>query len=284
VSTLVLILLAGACIVGLLAVGCADRVAGLPFFPSKTIHATPADFGLACEETRIATKDGETLDAWFIPAADANKAGSGVTLLFFHGNGGNISHCLDSLVVFHRLGLRTLIVDYRGYGRSTGQPSVQGTLLDAEAAWDWLLREKQLTPDQIVIHGRSLGGGVAAHLAARVAPRGLILESTFTSLRDVAEIHYGWAPLSLLLPQDYDIPGTLAGMRFPLLVVHSPDDELVPYTLGQAIYQNYEGPKTFLRLNGSHNAGFLRDRENYAKGLRDFLKHMRFEAALQEKS
>ena len=269
--TISLILLAVTVVTALLAVGCKDRVASIPFFPSRTIEATPADMGLPCEETRIPTSDGERLAAWFIPGPGKGKAGSGLTLLFFHGNGGNISHCLDSLVIFHRLGLDVLIVDYRGYGFSTGQPSVNGTLLDADAAWDWLLSHKGLTPDRIVIHGRSLGGGVAAHLASRVGPRGLILESTFTSLRDVVKARYVWAPAGLLFPRDYNIPGCLAGLRFPLLVVHSPDDESVPYALGQNIYQGYDGPKSFLRLKGSHNACFLRDRENYARGLEAFL-------------
>ena len=269
-----LILAALAVIAALLAAGCSGCVASLPFFPGKHIAATPEHIGLTYEDARISTSDGELLAAWFIPGPDEKKSGSDLTLLFFHGNGGNISHCLDSLLIFHRLGLSVLIVDYRGYGLSTGEPSVNGTHLDADAAWDWLLREKGLTPDRIIIHGRSLGGGVAAHLGARVNPRGLILESTFTCLRDVAKKHYAWAPISLLIPQDYDIPGALAGMRFPLLIVHSPDDELVPYALGQAIYQAYEGPKSFLRLKGSHNAGFLRDRENYAQGLEAFLKRV----------
>ena len=271
ILTFSLIALVVAIVAVLLAVGFKDRLASLPFFPSKSILATPADVGLPYEEILIPTSDGERLAAWFIPGPGEGKAGSGLTLLFFHGNGGNISHCLDSLVIFHRLGLGVLIVDYRGYGLSTGQPSVNGTLLDAASAWDWLLSHKGLTPDRIVIHGRSLGGGVAAHLASQVGPRGLILESTFTSLRDVVDARYVWAPTSLLFPQDYNIPGDLAGLRLPLLVVHSPDDESVPYALGQAIYQGYGGPKSFLRLKGSHNAGFLLDRENYAKGLEAFL-------------
>lgn len=249
--------------------GCTE----LPFHPSATLFATPATVGLAYEDVLLTTADGERITGWYLPPAKtAGRAGAGRTLLFFHGNAGNLSNRLESLRIFHELGLAVLIIDYRGFGASTGKPSVNGTILDAEAAWAWLREEKGLKPEQIVIFGRSLGGGVAATLAAKVVPGGLILESTFTSLRAVAGEMFSWLPVGLFIPQDYDTPGNLRDLRVPLLVAHSPDDEVVSYRFGESLYNEYAGPKRFLRLHGSHNSGFMQSLPDYMAGLAAFLR------------
>ena len=273
--TFLLVLLAATAVITLLIIGLRGFAGAMIFHPGKSIAATPAELGLPYEEARIPTDDGESLGAWFIPGPEEQKPGSGLTLLFFHGNAGNISHRLDSVAVFHQLGLDVLIVDYRGYGQSTGRPSVDGTLLDAEAAWEWLRVHKGLTPDRVAIFGRSLGGGPASHLAARIKPRGLILESTFTCLHDVAKGMFPEFLVSLLLRQDYDVRGRLSGLRLPLLVAHSPDDEVIPYALGRELYENYTGPKSFLLLHGSHNTGYRTDREIYIQSLASFLESLR---------
>lgn len=141
-----------------------------------TCQGTPDEWGLVYQDVSFTTSDDLALSAWFIPAPTAQG-----TVLFFHGNGGNISHRRESLVLFHRLGVNTLIVDYRGYGQSEGHPSERGTYQDAEAAWRYLTEERHLSPDQIIIFGRSLGGAVATYLASQHSPKALILESTFTS-------------------------------------------------------------------------------------------------------
>jgi len=263
--------------------GCTDLV----FYPSRSIVTTPAAIGLGYEDVRIRTEDGETIAGWFLapPPANAINATRGVTrnallpaegrtLLFLHGNAGNISHRLGSLDYFHRLGFAILIISYRGYGESTGKPSVPGTLLDARAAWNWLLTYKETRAESIVIFGRSLGGAVAAGLAGEVAPGALIMESSFTRLYDVGKSLYPFLPVSLFLPQDYDSVKSLSGGTFPLLIVHSPDDELVPYTLSETIFNAYGGPKQFLRISGSHNAGFQTDRARYLEGLESFLRSL----------
>ena len=272
--TFLIVLLAATAVITLLIIGLRGFVGAMVFHPGKSIAATPAAFDLPYEEVRISTSDGESLGAWFIPGPKGQNPGSGLTLLFFHGNAGNISHRLDSVAVFHQLGLDVLIVDYRGYGQSTGRPSVDGTLLDAEAAWEWLRLHKGLTPDRLVLFGRSLGGGPASYLAARLKPRGLILESTFTSLHDVAKDMFPEFLVSLLLRQDYDVRARLSGLRLPLLVAHSPDDETVPYALGRELYENYAGSKSFLALRGSHNTGYRTDREMYIRGLASFLESL----------
>jgi len=247
---------------------------GLPFFPSKTLHATPKDIGLGYEDVRIRTEDGQSIAGWFLPAPAAPLPAEGRTLLFLHGNAGNISHRLDSLAYFHRLGFAVYIIDYRGYGQSTGKPDVKGTLMDARAAWNWLLEEKKSRPESIVVFGRSLGGAVAAGLAGEVGPGALIMESSFTRLYDVAKSLYPFMPVSLFLPQDYDSIASLRGKTFPLLVVHSPDDELIPYALSEAIFAAYSGPKHFVRIRGSHNEGFQTDRIRYLEGLEAFLRSL----------
>ncbi len=141
--------------------------ARLVYFPEmgRSVAVTPLAYGLEFETHEITTRDGERLHAWWVPL----RAPRG-TVLILHGNAGNISHRLDYLVMFHRLGYATLIIDYRGYGQSGGSPSEEGTYRDAEAAWLWLT-SRGIAPKDIVILGESLGGAVAAWLAARVTPR-----------------------------------------------------------------------------------------------------------------
>jgi len=256
--------------------GCLGGCTGLPFHPSGDVAATPARIGLSYEDVRIRTEDGETLAGWFLPAPAqaASLPAAGRTLLFLHGNAGNISHRLDSLDYFHRLGFAILIIDYRGYGHSTGKPSVQGTLKDAKAAWNWLLATRKVGPEAVVVFGRSLGGAVAAGLAGEVSPGALIMESSFTSLYDVGKRLYPYMPVRLFLPQDYDSVASLRGKDFPLLIVHSADDELIPHALSEAVFAAYGGPKRFVRISGSHNAGFLTDKTRYLAGLESFLRSL----------
>ncbi len=251
--------------------GCAS----LPFSPEKKLVATPSDRGLAWEDAHIPTPDGLILNGWYLPAPEAggtDRPGRGFTLLFFHGNAGNISHRLESLRIFHGLGLNVLIIDYRGFGKSEGRVSVNGTRIDALAAWDWLEQQKGLTPERIVLFGRSLGGAVAASLAEQTKPAGLIIESSFTSLYDVGSFLFPHLPVRWFLPQDYDSVASLKGKQIPLLVVHSPEDTLVPYKLGRALYDSYQGPKTFLEIHGSHNQGFYQSLDTYLPGLAAFLR------------
>jgi len=241
--------------------------------PGRALEASPADIGLAFEEIQIETADGERLHGWFVPAADARG-----TLLFFHGNAGNISHRLESIQIFSRLGLDVLIVDYRGYGQSTGKPSEQGTYRDAQAAWDYLTNVRRVAPGRIVVFGRSLGGAVGAWLTAQLPaaaqPAATIIESSFSSGADMARRLYPVYPARLLTRLRYPVVDYAARITCPVLVVHSRDDEIIPFAMGKAIYAAAHQPKAFIELRGDHNAGFWTSREQYAASLDDFLENV----------
>lgn len=238
----------------------------LPGIPGRAVVATPADIGLDYEALRIATADGETLDAWFVPAAPERAV-----LLFFHGNAGNISHRLDSLRIFHQLGLSVLIIDYRGYGRSTGRPSEPGTYEDALAAWNHLVETRGVDPGQIVLFGRSLGGAVATWLAARHAPRALIVESTFRSVPDMAAEIYWFLPVRTLARVRYPVERLLGEADAPVLIVHSRDDEIIPFSHAEALHAAAGMRGQMLVVGGDHNTGFLQDEARYRAGLDAFL-------------
>lgn len=238
--------------------------------PLADLVGAPADIGLEYEEAWLKTRDGVDIHGWFVPGQGAVRR----VLLFCHGNAGNISHRLDSLKIFHDLDLSVFIFDYRGFGKSRGKPDEKGTYLDAEAAWEHLLA-RGYAPEEIVIFGRSLGGAVAAHLAAHL-PAGkdaaaLILESTFTSLADVGAAFYPYLPVRLLTLHRYETIKHLRKVRCPVLVVHSADDELIPMAHAQALFAAAPNPLTFLEISGGHNHGFLISGQHYIEGLRAFL-------------
>ncbi|WP_409525582.1 alpha/beta hydrolase [Nitrincola sp. MINF-07-Sa-05] len=234
--------------------------------PSKHLVTTPADAGLGYEDLTLITADNETLHAWYIPAPAARG-----DLLFMHGNAGNISHRLTSISQFHRMGLNVLIVDYRGYGNSSGNPSEQGLYTDAEAAYQWLVDERLVDPESIVVFGRSLGAAVAAQVAAEKPVGALILESGFTSVPDLGAEIYPFLPVRLLSRFQYDTREKLSRIRVPVLVVHSSEDEIVPFHHGQALFDAAAEPKQFLQIRGDHNRGFVRSGDLYTGGVAAFI-------------
>lgn len=243
-----------------------SRLLYYPELPTRTIEATPAAVGLAYENVQLLTADDTRLHAWFVPATASHG-----TLLFSHGNAGNIGHRLDSIRQFHSLGLDVLIYDYRGFGESEGKPSEAGTYLDAKAAWDYLLLEREIAPRQIVIFGRSLGAAVAAELASQYPSAGVILESAFTSVPDMASSIYPWLPVRLLSRYQYNNLEKVARITSPLLLVHSRGDEIVPYDHGERLFAEANEPKQFLELSGGHNDGNHVSHDIYMETLQRFL-------------
>lgn len=236
------------------------------YIPTAKIEADPGKIGLEFENVDFAASDSVTLNGWFIPAENERAV-----LLFCHGNAGNISHRLESIQLFNRLGLSVFIFDYRGYGRSSGKPTEEGTHLDASAAWQWLVREKQYAPDKIIIFGRSLGGAAAARLASETNPRALIVESAFTSIEDMASKLYPYMPVRLLGRFHYGTIDYIRGVKCPVLIIHSTDDELVPYSHGRLLYEAAGQPKEFLEISGDHNRAIIDIPDKYAQGLDSFL-------------
>lgn len=243
-----------------------SRLLFLPNMPSRELIMTPARYGLAHEDVRLETEDGVALHGWFVPVADATR-----TVLFFHGNAGNISHRLDSIAVFVRLGLQVLIIDYRGYGASAGKPSEIGTYRDATAAWRYLTVTRGIDSERVVLFGRSLGGAVAIELATRVTPGALIVESSFTSVPEMAAELYPLLPVRWLARLHYRSLDRISAVACPVMVLHSEHDEIIPFAHGRQLYQAAPEPKAFFAMRGGHNDGFVASGEDYLQALRQFV-------------
>lgn len=237
----------------------------LPGVPGRQHDATPEAIGLQYEDVWLDTSDGVRVHSWFVPGPSSR------TVLYFHGNAGNISHRLHTIRQFHDLGLAVLIVDYRGYGQSGGKPSEHGLHLDANAAWQYLVGKRGLAPDDIVLFGRSLGGSVAAWLAAQESPGALIVDSSFTSVPDIGQDVYPWLPVRLLARIQHSTKAHMIKASAPVLVVHSRDDEIIPFHHGEALFAAANEPKTFLELRGGHNDAHFTSEDVYLSGLRRFL-------------
>ena len=239
------------------------------YYPVREISCTPAEIGLDFESVDLATSDGLKLTGWYVPAPDSR-----FTVLFCHGNGGNIMHRLDSISTFYNLGLSCLIFDYRGYGRSQGKPSEQGTYLDAAAAYKWLTEQKKVPPDNIILFGRSLGGCIAAHLARTAEPKALVIESTFTSYVDMGKKFYPYMPVRWFARFSYNAVDYIRDVRCPVMIIHSANDELVPFEFGHKLYQTASEPKRFVEIFGSHNDGFIVSGDIYGRAWAEWLEFL----------
>lgn len=238
----------------------------LPDLQDNRPAVNPSNIGLAYEDIRLVTSDKIGIHAWYVPGRK-NKP----VILFCHGNAGNISHRLGSISMLNEKGLNVLIFDYRGYGLSEGKTTEHGSYLDAAAAWDYLINKKGFRPEEIVIFGRSLGGAIAANLASRHHPGAVILESTFTSVPDMAAEYYPWLPVYLLTRINYDSLTAVKSIEAPLLVLHSRDDEIIPFRHGKALFLAANEPKQFFILRSDHNNSF-RKTPGYDLAIAEFIK------------
>jgi fermentation-respiration switch protein FrsA (DUF1100 family) len=244
------------------------RMLYLADVPGRSLEHTPADIGAEFRDVSIETADGVRLHGWYVPG-DSDRV-----LLFFHGNAGNISHRLESIRQYRQLGLSVLIIDYRGYGQSEGRTTEQGIYQDAEAAWRYLTEANKTPANRIIVFGRSMGASAAAYLAARHRPLALIVESSFTSVPDIAQEYYPWLPVRWLSRLRHSAEEFVARSKSPVLVIHSRDDEIVPFHHGEAIFKAAGEPKALIEIRGTHNDAFLRDEQNYLSGLRSFLDQL----------
>ena len=243
------------------------------YFPEREITLTPATAGLSYEEVFFPAADGTRLHGWYLHGSPGRPL-----VLFFHGNAGNISHRVENLSLFHReLGVPVFIFDYRGYGRSDGEPGEEGTYADARGALAWL-RQQGWEPARMVYFGRSLGAAVAVQLALEAPPAGLVLESPFPSVAALGRYHYsllyhllGWA-----LDARYDSAAKIGRLRLPLLMFQGDRDGIVPPDMARRLFARANEPKTFHLIPGAgHNDTLEYGDGDYWEGWRRFLEQIK---------
>lgn len=238
--------------------------------PSRSWAATGDALGGPFEEVWLRTRDGVELSAWYFPARSTGPFRD-LAVVISHGNGGNISHRLPLYRLLLDLGVQVLAYDYRGFGRSNGRPSEAGTYLDGEAALDWLVA-RGIPEGRIVVHGESLGGGIAAELALRrPGLRGLILRSTFTSVPDLGRELFPILPVRLLASIHYDTRSKLPRIQVPVLLLHSRSDTLIGFGHAEANFAAARPPRFLREIAGDHNDQPEASPEAYGAAIREFL-------------
>ncbi len=237
------------------------------FVPDKVITVTPRDVGVNFEDDFFVTKDQVKIHGWFIKG----KLSASKVLLFFHGNAGNISGRVEKVQIFYDMGLSVFIIDYRGYGKSEGSPTEKGMYLDAQGAYDYLIDERNIAVDDIVVYGASLGGVAAIDLANQRKISSLIVDGTFSSARDMAKRIFPFIP-SFLINIKLDSIEKIKNIDVPKLMIHSIDDRTVPFSLGKKLFDAALEPKTFLSLSGDHNEVHNVDRAKFIEGIELFLE------------
>ncbi len=242
----------------------------LVFYPDSKLIITPDRVGLSYQDVRFKTADGLELHGWYVEPYPPGEPLAYV--LFFHGNAGNISHFLDKIEGLSRHGLAVLAIDYRGFGLSQGRPSEKGAYLDAEAAYKHLLARPGVSPDDVVIYGYSLGGAVGTELAMHSPARALVLESTFTSIRDMSSEKMPFIPRFLVRPI-FETQKKIGQLKIPALFVHGLQDDVVPASMGRRLHEAHPGPKDIMLIPGAghHDVDLIGGEAFYSK-LLDFIR------------
>ena len=237
------------------------------YHPGREMDATGMEESRPFENVFFKTTDGVELNGWFI-SARTNSPRANLAVLICHGNGGNISDRADLYRALRETGVAIFAFDYRGYGRSQGRPSETGTYLDAQAAHQWLVQKGFA---RIIAYGESLGGGIASELCLREKMRGLILQSTFTSITDIGGEMFPWLPVRRLGHIKYDTQSKLPRLKIPVLILHSRTDQTVPFRHAEKNFAAANEPKLFWEISGDHN-GALEERALFDEGLEKFLR------------
>lgn len=236
------------------------------FYPSRTIEITPDRLNLPYEDITLTTDDSVQINGWLVKSPQAKS-----TLLFLHGNAGNISDRLMKMKLFYTLGVNIFIIDYRGYGRSQGIPSEKGVYRDGLAAFDYLKSREDLAHLPIVIYGGSLGGAVAVEVATHRKVDGLIIDSAFTSAPAMGRLLYPFVP-TIFMSIKFDSQMKVKSLTIPKLFLHSVEDEVVPVSLGRQLFEAAAQPKEFVELTGGHINAHVECRELFLESIGRFLR------------
>ncbi len=238
------------------------------YFPDPHLHMTPGNVDLSYEDAVFPAADGTMLHGWYIPGEE-----TAATVLFFHGNAGNIAHRVDNLVQLNRVGLSVFIFDYRGYGRSQGKASERGLYDDGRGALAWL-KNRGADQSDIIYFGRSLGAAVAVQMALEAPPKALILESPFTSVAAMGKRHFPilYRLLGWLIAARYDNGEKMPRLKTPLLLIHGTADSIVPASMGKELFALAPEPKQLYLIEGAdHNDGHYLHTSHYWQTWRQFL-------------
>ena len=237
------------------------------YFPTKQIEFYPKDIDLDYEEISFNTKDNVSLNGWFIPGKRPRA-----TLIFCHGNAGNISNRLEFIRLFNSINLNIFIFDYRGYGKSKGSPNEKGTYLDVRAAYEYVCSRDDVDKNKVIVYGESLGGAVAIDLAKDQEDlMALITFGSFSSTKDMAKAVYPFLPIWFMVSMKYDNISKVKDIKIPKLIAHGANDEIVPFKQGEALFKEAANPKEFLVLRGGHNDAILIEQGEFLKKVDEFL-------------
>ncbi len=242
------------------------------FYPTKELTVTPDQVGLQYDNVQINVKDDESVHGWYFDQpVDQSKGGERRVLLFCHGNGGNISNRLETILFLQEIGVSLLIFDYRGYGQSDGEFGEENMYQDALTSYRWLIDEKGWQSEQIILFGRSLGGAIVVDLATKVKAGGVIVESSFTAIGDMASKMYPWLPVRYLLKYQFSSIDKIADLTCPILIAHSQEDSLVPYEMGRRLFEVGGDKAQFVELSGDHDELAYLQSSTYRSAIRQFI-------------
>ncbi len=239
------------------------------YFPTKEIRFTPQDVSLEYEDVFFETEDGLRLNSWFIPAENPKGI-----ILYNNGNAGNIGDRIEITKIFNKLNLSVFLFDYRGYGKSQGKPSEEGLYRDAMAAYQYLNSRHDIDRDRIILYGESIGAVVAADLASKVNARALIFQSGFSSAVDMGERLFPFLPVRWLITVRYNAVEKLKNLSTPKLIIHSRDDEMIPFELAEKVFNSASEPKEFYIMHGTHNEAIFMSKEEYSKKVGAFIDNV----------
>lgn len=242
----------------------------LIFHPDRTLRGDPGKAGMPYEDVWLATSDGTKIHGWYVPLENARG-----TVLLAHGNAGNISDRISSLRFFRDMGYAAFTYDYRGYGQSEGSPTEEGLYMDTQAAWEYLTQTRGTKPEDIILYGRSLGGGAVSWLAARTSPHAIVIESSYTRLADAGAHRYPWLPVHWLSIYEFPTIENVTKFQAPLLIAHSPADDIIPFEQGKAVYDAYSGPKRFVELDDLHHLAFRKHKDRIRRAWQEFIPNAR---------